>query len=109
MSMNSPNESTVRQTSSDSKTAPAKTVQHVVEMRMFAAEVGDENGMKQQVVAFRVGDQWYHDPLGKQWLDRLRPIDSKQWLAKALESRFKEANAPTAVPTKDTVNIMGGE
>jgi hypothetical protein len=91
-----------------SKTAPQKTVQYMVEMKMFAVEVGDENGIKRQVMAFRVGGQWYHDPVGEQWLSRLRPIEPKAWLAQKLEERFQEATTPVAVPKQDTVDIMGG-
>ena len=90
-----------------SKVAPPKSVQHMVEMQMFAVEVGDENGIRRQVMAFRVGNQWYHDPMGEQWLNRLRPIDQKAWLAEKLENRFQEQATPVAVPTQDTVDILG--
>lgn len=90
------------------KTAPAKTVQHMVEMKMFAVEVGDDQGMRKQVMAFRVNGQWYHDPVGEQWLARLRPIDGKAWLAEKLEARFQDQNAPTQAPSADTVDILGG-
>lgn len=109
MSMNTGlRDADVRQNDTDTKTAAAKTVQNMVEMRMFAVEVGDENGIRRKVMAFRVGGQWYHDPIGEQWLARLRPIDKKAWLAEKLEARLSDATGAVTVPKADTVDIMGG-
>lgn len=94
-------------TEATSKSAPQKTVQHMVQMEMFAVEVGDDNGIRRKVMAFRVNGQWYHDPAGEQWLDRLRPIDQKQWLSEKLESRYQDQRSPVQAPKEDTVDIMG--
>lgn len=110
MSMNEANRDTnVRPATvgASEKTAKPKSVQNMAEMKMFAVEVGDETGVKRRVVAFRVNGQWYHDPVGEQWLDRLRPIEPKAWLSQKLEERFQEATSPVAVPKQDTVDIMG--
>lgn len=108
MSMSAGNrDNTVRAASTDNKHAQPRTVLSMNEMRTFALEVGDENGQKQQVVAFRVNGVWYHDPVGKAWLDRLRPIKTGEWLAKELEERFTTAGTPVTVPKADVVDIMG--
>ncbi len=94
--------------STDSKQAEPRSVQSMNEMRMFALDVGDENGVRQQVVAFRVNGAWFHDPLGKEWLARLRPLAAKDWLAKELEERLTSATTKADVPKADAVDIMGG-
>jgi hypothetical protein len=98
----------VRHASTDSKSAPPRTVVQMNEMRMFALEVGDENGVKQQVIAFRMNGAWYHDPVGKEWINRLKPITVGGWLATELESRLANASAPVSVPKADVVDVMGG-
>jgi hypothetical protein len=97
-----------RRANTDQKTAAPKTIQHMVPMEMFAVEIGDENGRRKRVLAFRVGNTWFHDPSAEPWFDRLKQIDAKTWLAKSLEERFQSVNAPVSVPKEDTVDILGG-
>lgn len=109
MSMSAgPRDAKVRATSTDSKQATPKSVVSMNEMRMFALEVGDENGVRQQVVAFRLNGVWYHDALGKSWLERLKPIAADGWLSKTLEERLNASGEKAIVPSSDSVDIMGG-
>ncbi len=109
MSMNSGRDAAVRNSPSneDRKHTQPRTIQHMAEMKMFALEVGDENGVKRRVMAFKVGNTWYHDPAAEPFFDRLKPLDDKSWLATALTERMVEANTPVSAPIKDTVDIVG--
>lgn len=91
------------------KTAPARTVTHCTPMQMFAIEMGDEAGVKHTTVVFKAGNQFYHDPQGEDWARRLRPIDSKTWLARQLLDAATTADGGRAeVPRQDSVDVMGG-
>lgn len=95
--------------SPEGKNAAPRTVLSMNEMRMFALEVGDENGIKQPVLAFRVNGAWYHDPTGKEWLGKtLKAIAYDGWLAKTLEERLNDATVAPTAPKVDVVDIMGG-
>jgi len=96
----------VRHASTDTKTAEPKTVLQMVPLQMFAVEIGDENGRRKRVLAFRVGDSWFHDPVAEPWFDRLRAIAKDVWLAKMLEERFQAANTKASAPKEDTVDIF---
>lgn len=96
----------VRHASTDSKQAEPKTVLQMVPLQMYAVEIGDENGKRKRVLAFRVGKQWFHDPVAEPWFDRLREIDGKTWLGKSLEERFIAATTPASAPKEDTVDIF---
>jgi len=94
----------------EDRTAPARKVTQCTPMQMFAVEMGDENGVKHTTVVFKAGNQFYHDPQGEDWARRLRPIDSKTWLARQLLDKTEVvADATRAeVPRRDSVDVMGG-
>lgn len=98
----------VQSVNTDSKTAPPKTILHMAKMEMYALELGDENGMRQKITAFRVNGTWYHDPNGSDWLNKLRVIKPGQWLSEQAEERFRAETEPPAVPKADTVDVLGG-
>lgn len=96
----------VRHSSMETKSATPKTIRQMAPLLMFAAEVSDENGRVEPVLAFRVGDVWYHDPAAKPWFDRLRPIAKENWLSKQLEERYQGSVTPAAAPKEDKVEIL---
>lgn len=96
----------VRHASTDTKMAEPKTVLQMVPLQMYALEIGDENGRRKRVLAFRVGDAWFHDPAAEPWFDRLRSVAKDTWLSKMLEERFQAATAKVSAPKEDTVDIF---
>lgn len=101
------NDRGVQRTGPEAKSAPPKTVQGMVKMEMYFVEIGDEAGRRVRVLAFKVGNQWFHDPQAEAsgWFDRLRQIDKNTWLFKALDGKAAPEE-PGAVPTTDTVDIV---
>ena len=105
----SSNDRGVRSTIPESKNTSPKTVIGMVPMQMYFAEIGDEAGRRVRVLAFKVGNQWFHDPQAEPsgWFDRLKQIDKNSWLAKALDDKAEPTTGD--VPKQDTVDIVPGE
>lgn len=92
----------------DDRRAPARTVQHLAKVEMFAVELGDESGQKVTTVVFKVGNAWYTDPNGETWAQKLRPIVKDSWLFKQLNSNLAQAvgAGPGSVPKEDAVDLF---
>jgi hypothetical protein len=101
-------QSGVRPTDLEDTRAPARTVQHCVKAEMFAVEIGDEEGQRIKTVLFRIGNMWYHDPDGQNWVRKLRPVAKDNWLTRSLNESVA-SSGPVAVPKQDTVDVMSGK
>lgn len=87
---------------------PDLTVMHMKELRMFGAQY-TENGKVKAGMLVKDGDEWYLDPSGGDWVNRLRPLSEK--LSKSAAARFDSLQGLTAkdLPMEDAVDIVAAE
>lgn len=93
----------------DDTNIPPKTVVQFAKVDMCAVELIDESGRRVTTVAFKIGDNWFHDSTnGENWMKSLRPIAKNTWLESQLSTRMAFSGDLT-VPNKDSVDVMGGK
>lgn len=87
---------------------PDLTVMHLKELRMFGAQY-TENGKIRAGMFVKDGDEFYLDPSGGEWVNRLRPLSEK--LSKSATAKFEQLQGITAkdLPMEDNVDIVATE
>ena len=87
---------------------PDLTVLHLKELRMFGAQY-TENGKLKSGMLVKDGDQFYLDPAGGDWVNRLRPLSDK--LNKSATDKFEQQQplAPKDLPIEDSVDVVAAE
>jgi hypothetical protein len=83
---------------------PMMTVNHMVETKIFAVQIIDEEGRPVNTVAYKIGETWWTDPQGEAWARTLMKARPK--LAANLDQKFMEQESyPGVEGTPKTVSM----
>lgn len=77
---------------------PTGTVVQLIVMRVCGVGIVDENGRIVSTVAYKIGNQWWTDPNGAEWVDTLLRAGPK--LSENLEGALEEAEETRTAPSK---------
>lgn len=66
-------------------------------------EYNNTKGVRENVLVFKVGDQYMTTPDSPAWCKALRPISS--WLQKQVETA-KDREKPVTIPDEDSVSVV---
>lgn len=90
--------------------APVMTVTKISRMEMVLLEFGNERGIKETTVAYRLGDKVFVPPNYLDYTSKFKPLSSE--LTKQVIERLEVAASqdpkapPQTVPTSDAVDVM---
>ena len=85
-----------------------KTVRHFSEVRTFAVEYLDEQGLPHTTLLQSIGGVWHLAPNGENYAATLRALSKDSWLSKMLEERVSHLDT-SKIPKTDSVDVLEDE